>query len=452
MPRRTSYPSSEPIFQEPVFAEGGKSLPDPDHFAVKHLSDLATYKQLDASKALLRDVVTFDQSRVPDGEVVPLAQAFGVRGGDVVKSISDGGRIVFHFAGDTGATQQGVKYGDELTVADRLSAESSAAEADDCASFLFHLGDVVYDFGEPQYYYDQFYDPYRNYCAPIFVIPGNHDSFIVPGTSQADEPLRIFERNFCATSPGITPEAGSLHRTAMTQPGVYFTLDAPFVRIIGLFSNSLEDPGLISSETTNGKARWPDVPDFQLAYLEAQLAAIRQDKYAGAVIIAVHHPPFCYKAKGSVKGGDHGGSPAMLRQIDAICQKTGVYPHAFISGHAHNYQRYTRTIKFAKAGNDYQVPFIVCGNGGHNVTPLVNKDYDHTQDPEPGADVSYLEVKPAVNTQGLNIDYTDDYNYGYLRATADKDTLGITYIPTGNAGDKQPDTVTVDLASHRIIE
>ena len=58
----------------------------------------------------------------------------------------------------------------------------------------------------------------------------------------------------------ITPEAGSLHRTAMTQPGVYFTLDAPFVRIIGLFSNALEDPGVISS--LGGK--WPAVPDLQL--------------------------------------------------------------------------------------------------------------------------------------------------------------------------------------------
>jgi hypothetical protein len=32
----------------------------------------------------------------------------------------------------------------------------------------------------------------------------------------------------------------------MIQPGVYFTLDAPFVRIIGLYSNVLEDPGVIS--------------------------------------------------------------------------------------------------------------------------------------------------------------------------------------------------------------
>jgi hypothetical protein len=33
----------------------------------------------------------------------------------------------------------------------------------------------------------------------------------------------------------------------MTQPGVYFALDVPFVRVLGLFSNALADPGVISS-------------------------------------------------------------------------------------------------------------------------------------------------------------------------------------------------------------
>src|SRR5262249_50414823 len=61
-----------------------------------------------------------------------------------------------------------------------------------------------------------------------------------PVLRTTKKPLITFQRNFCAEQPVITPEAGSLHRTAMTQPGVYFTLDAPFVRVIGLFSNALE--------------------------------------------------------------------------------------------------------------------------------------------------------------------------------------------------------------------
>ena len=148
--------------------------------------------------------------------------------------------------GDSGASNAG-KYPNELRVADQVTLDCASSAEADRAAFLYHLGDVVYNFGEARYYYDQFYDPFRNYPAPIFAIPGNHDSFVVPGTKPADAPLTTFQRNFCSSRPVITPEAGSLHRTAMTQPGVYFTLDAPFVRIIGLFSNALEDPGVISN-------------------------------------------------------------------------------------------------------------------------------------------------------------------------------------------------------------
>src|SRR5262249_17912831 len=170
---------------------------------------------------------------------------------------------------------------------------------------------------------------------------------------------------------------------AMTQPGVYFTLEAPFVRIIGLFSNALEDPGLISSE---GQV-WGAVPDYQLAFLEEQLKRIHDEQYPGAVLLAVHHPPFSYAtaAAAGASGGNHGSSLAMLRQIDTICKAQGVYPHAVISGHAHNYQHYMRQVKLGKV--EYDVPFVVCGNGGHNVVSLVRSKT--AQKPQFGDSVKY---------------------------------------------------------------
>ena len=51
-------------------------------------------------------------------------------------------------------------------------------------SFFFHLGDVVYNFGEAQYYYDQFYEPFRAYDRPIFAIPGNHDGMVFGAATQ----------------------------------------------------------------------------------------------------------------------------------------------------------------------------------------------------------------------------------------------------------------------------
>lgn len=448
MPRAINHPLNQPIFHEPAFGEGGAILPDPNHFATKHLSSTPIYDNPNVKKALYQDVVPFDQSPMADGDVYPLENAFGSQGAAFVKSVSQSGRIIFHCLGDTGATEEGMKYRAELAVSDSVSAETRAAKPEDCAAFMFHLGDVVYDFGESEYYYDQFYDPFRNYARPIFAIPGNHDSFIVPGTDPAKDPLLIFKRNFCSPAVAITPEARSLHRTAMTQPAVYFTLDAPFARIIGLFSNALEDPGIISSE--NGS--WPAVPDFQLNYLRAQLTKILNEKYAGAVLLAMHHPPFSFRVSQTPQNtGSHGGSSAMLRQIDSICKQVGVYPHAFLSGHAHNYQRFTRTVAFMNGANDYQVPFIICGNSGHNCNPLIYQDFQHAQDPKPGADVGYLELNPAVTSKGLSINYFDDYNFGYLRVVVDQKQLTVTYNPIGNSGGIKPDTVVVDLATHRLV-
>jgi Calcineurin-like phosphoesterase len=447
MPRAESQALPQPLFHEPVFGEG-KVTPDPTGFIEAHPSDTALYKQVE--KLLTTAVVGFDPSRIGPDELYPLAEAYGARGPDIVKEIEKAGRIVFHAIGDSGATTGGKQFGDELSVADQLTMDCNITETANRPAFLLHLGDVVYDFGESQYYYDQFYAPFRDYPAPIFAIPGNHDSFVVPNTPAGETPLDIFTRNFCAESPAVTREAASLHRTAMTQPGVYYALEAPFVRVLCLFSNALEDPGVISSE--NG--HWTAVPDHQIDFLEAQLEKIKSDKYDGAVLIAVHHPPFSYAAKTSSKasGGAHGCSTAMLRQIDTICAKVGVYPHAFLSGHAHNYQRYTRTVHIG--GKDRDVPFIVCGDGGHHVNTILRaRRGTPAQEPHFGTQVDYLDVKPAVEAKGLLLEKYNDRGYGYLRISVDKDQLGIGFHLVGQVSIAQSrfDKVTVDLAKHEMV-
>ena len=74
----------------------------------------------------------------------------------------------------------------------------------------------------------------------------------------------------------------------MDQPGVYFTLDAPFVSIIGIYTNVLEGPGVISSQ--GGK--YP-LGDEQVAFLTSELTRLKPARAANerAVIIACHHPP-----------------------------------------------------------------------------------------------------------------------------------------------------------------
>src|SRR6516225_11466880 len=446
MTREASTQLPQPIFHEPIFGEGG-ALPDPTGFSTRHGSDEALYKQIgDLAK---KDIVAIPKSRSPDEALFSLACAYGHHGAQITQKIEKAGRIIFHALGYSGASNSG-KYPDELRVADQVTLDCRASAEADRAAFLFHLGDIVYNFGEARYYYDQFNEPFRNYPAPIFAIPGNHDSFIVPGTNPENVPLVTFQRNFCSENPVITSEAGSLHRTAMTQPGVYFALDAPFVRIIGLFSNALEDPGVISSE----KGKWASVPNSQLDYLRKQLARIKSENYSGAVLLAVHHPPFSYEPppKSGGAGGNHSGSPNMLRQIDAICKAEGVYPHAVLSGHAHNYQRFTRTIRFKD--KDLTVPFIICGDGGHNVNKLVKSRRGQVaREPYFGVNVDYLESNPAVEAKSLVLKHYDDVNYGYLRITVDKTLLRIGFQQVAKMSIPQSriDMVTVDLASRTIV-
>jgi len=84
------------------------------------------------------------------------------------------------------------------------------------ASFLFHLGDVVYYYGEGEFYYDQFYHPYKEYPGPIFAIPGNHDGITHPNGASS---LLGFISAFCDDAPRYWAEAGGILRSTMTQPG-----------------------------------------------------------------------------------------------------------------------------------------------------------------------------------------------------------------------------------------
>jgi hypothetical protein len=192
--------------------------------------------------------------------------------------IRDSGRLVFHTVGDTG----GVNTPSPIETVALYMEEDFASDGDVTGnpSFFYHLGDVVYYAGEIQNYYWEFYEPYRHYPAPIFAIPGNHDGDVDP-LAPADS-LAGFLANFCAQAPVHRPEAQDVVRPAMTQPNVYWTLDAELVTIIGLYSNCPEG-GVVSQA--------------QLDWFESELTAAPADR---PLILAVHHP--LYSAYGSHPG------------------------------------------------------------------------------------------------------------------------------------------------------
>ena len=394
----------------PQFGQPSPS-PDPTGFKVP-VTDQGDYSKVNAT--LLQAVPSPTVAAVEP--ILELQTVFGSAGPAKIAAVEQAGQIVFHAVGDTGSVKG---PSSQSLVADKMVSDFTEDDPADVPTFFFHIGDVVYNFGEAQYYYDQFYAPYREYPAPIIAIPGNHDGEIYAGDPQPT--LDAFLRNFCSAGPAHTPEAAGLVRTSMIAPGVFFTLEAPFVRILGLYSNVLEDPGVISSE---GVPSSP-VTDQELNFLTAALA--RAKSFSGAVIVAVHHPPFTY-------GTDHSGSPIMLQDLDKASQSAGFWPHAYLSAHSHNYQRYTRAI----AGID--IPYLVAGGGGHNVVKM-----------QTSGDGNALRTPMKVNPT-LTLENYDDTNYGYLRIVVDTINLRIEYHPASDgAGSKTPnDTVTVNLKTRAV--
>ncbi len=368
-----------------------------------------------------------DLQPVPPPRVSPPRMDLGdVLGQDLLGAIAAAKRISFHAVGDTGAAKVNAfqtaaqATANEASVADAMAADLQGDPAT-APAFFFHLGDVVYNFGEAQYYYDQFYEPFRAYDRPIFAIGGNHDGMVFGADSEAPQvpTLAAFLRNFCAPNPAPSPDAGGLMRSTMTQPGVYFALDAPFVTVIGLYTNVLEGPGVISSQ--GGK--YP-IGDDQLGFLTAELQRLAPARKAGerAVVIACHHPPASVDAK-------HGGTTGLADDIDTASRAAGFWPDAVLSGHAHLYQRFTRAV------DGREIPYIVAGSGGFAATP-----------PKDGLPAAPLTVGEYTLVGDPLVEF------GYLTVTVDMSsaspTLTIAFNDRSNT--QVHDTLELDLTTGKI--
>lgn len=342
-----------------------------------------------------------------------------------VAGIQSAGSIVFHSVGDTGGVKEPSR---QFAVADALSADLAGKTwQNGLPAFFYHLGDVVYYFGQEKYYYDQFYDPYRDYNAPIFAIPGNHDGVLYSGEAVPFS-LQPFYSNFCTQTPTHAAIAAGVSRTTMTQPGVYFTLDAPFVKIIGLYSNTSE--GATQGVISGGAAG-----TAQLTFLEQQLANALAQRNQGdvrALIIAVHHPPFTGSSQ-------HTPNPAMLTDIDNACAQAGILPDMVLSGHSHLYERYTRVLQ------NRQIPFVVAGMGGYfNLSTFITgKGGAKPIPPVKGTD---------ANGNPLTLEAYNETQWGFLRLKVSAASLGCEFLAlnaqTGAAAVQ--DSFTLDLSNHAL--
>ena len=214
--------------------------------------------------------------------------------------------------------------------------------------FFYHLGDVVYYNGQISEYYSQFYEPYNHYNVPIISIPGNHDGDPIDSSQTS---LDGWVDYFMTPEPRINPESHDSPRVTMSLPNVYFTLNCPFVTIVGMYTN-VPEHGSIDS--------------VQQQWLTNEFATAPQDK---ALLLALHHPVYSFD-------DHHSGSPRMADAVQHAINDSRRVPNMVLTAHVHNYQRIEREIV-----KDGPTPFMVIGNGGYYHLHGMNGDVG-VQDPD----------------------------------------------------------------------
>jgi hypothetical protein len=306
---------------------------------------------------------------------------------NAIEKIASNKRLVFHTVGDTGGVNT-TTY--QAHVTSYMELDFSPDDSDGAnPSFFYHLGDVVYYDGEIKNYYWEFYEPYLHYPAPVFAIPGNHDGDVDPNDefNKPSDSLKGFVRNFCAQAAIHLPEADDAPRDAMTQPNVFWTLETDLATIVGLYTNVPEGGRLGQNQTT---------------WLRQELAAAPKDR---ALILALHHP--LYSAY-----GHHPGSQHLKTVLDDATQAAGRVPDLILSGHVHNYQRFTGHI------NGKNVPCLVVGAGGYNqkLHGLSRRMFDPDGVPYKFAD------GPET------LDCFNDFQHGYLTVDVRPDKIICQYV------------------------
>jgi hypothetical protein len=322
-----------------------------------------------------------------------------------IDPIPDQNKLAFHMVGDTGSIR--TPDFQKLVVAEMVKQFEAAEKTGYEPQFLFHLGDVVYNFGEASQYQRQFFEPYQKYPGPIFAIPGNHDSDINPDSRVRYDSLDAFTTVFCDTERRTVSFSGNAARKSMVQPNVYWTLLTPLANIIGMYSNV---------------TKFGVVTDEQRQWLIHELKRADSERPDKAVILCLHHSPYSADI-------NHGSSMPMIELLEGVFEETGIYPDIVFSGHVHNYQRFSRHYRDGRhrggrhrggrhRGGRHRggrtLPFIVAGSGGYDELHPVA----YTSDYRFNSDLPEFE--------GINLESSCDTKHGFLKVLLERTTDGIT--------------------------
>jgi hypothetical protein len=139
----------------------------------------------------------------------------------------------------------------------------------------------------------------------------------------------------------------------------------------------------------------------------------------------------------------------MLKAMDTCCKQAAVWPDMVLSGHAHLYERYTRTMK----SDGRQIPYIVSGNGGYYDLSGLKKNQ---QGKKPVAG-KQTESDGAGNT--ISLDSYSDTQFGFLRITFSATSITVQSLAVNTAARADTtvppttssiDSFTLNLAKHTV--
>lgn len=356
---------------------------------------------------------------------------------DESHAIRGRGVLTFHAVGCSGNFKM---LAPGLLVAKAMAAQISNPHGNGgnptaaAASFLFHLGDIVYkdeDSSDPDgkdqaaMYNAAFYTQYANYGREIFAVAGNHDG--KRSDHKSKSAILHFLQNFCHSKREKSPDDQSANgnRLTMIQPYPYWLFETPFCYFVALYTNDinagqLDDP------------MGADNPQYQ--WLVGTLKSIKAAADGKVVFLAVHYPPYSGTAHFAERGDPNLGPtprrapPAgVLLPLGNILQQafheSGQYPDVVLSAHEHSYQRITYTY-----ASGWQIPYLVAGCGGHG--PIEKLSKTCAGDTVTLAGVPFDVVLPPglalPKGDFVKVASYNDSDFGFLRLTVDNNRRLVT--------------------------
>jgi hypothetical protein len=223
--------------------------------------------------------------------------------------------------------------------------------AGDGTAFMVICSDVIYPSGDVNEYLGKFYFPYKDYPAPIYALPGNHDwyddltSFMFHFCGARPLPRRpavggagvsrwiqgVLWRRPRMVEPAVIAAGRALRPSACLQPGPYFAIETGPLRVVGI------DTGILGG-----------IDADQAAWLRRVSSESPKPK------VLLTGKPIYVDGKyvpGRISGEDG--------TVDDVVRDPSHNYVAAIGGDVHNYQRYP-----VKMPDGRVIQYVVAGGGG----------------------------------------------------------------------------------------